>query len=298
MPSRPPRTCAPKPMPTSGSNAARRREVLTGLLFLLPNLIGVCAFGVLPMADTLRRSFLTVAGDWRGLENYHLLMGNASFRLAARNTVRFLVTAVPLLMILALGAALMAKRAPAFLKSSLLVPLSLPVASLALLWRALFDAQGLVNAGLTAMGMSAVPFMDSGASFWVLVGSYVWKNIGYDMVLLLSALMSIPLPLYEAAQIDGANRAQQFRFVTVPHLYPTLFVTAVLSVINAFKVFREAYLVAGNYPHEAMYMLQHLFNNWFLRLDIDKLCGAATLVALAMMALILLLQRVWGEACR
>ncbi|MEG2931921.1 MAG: sugar ABC transporter permease, partial [Ruthenibacterium sp.] len=99
---------------------------------------------------------------------------------------------VPLLLILSLGAALMAKRAPAFLKSSLLVPLALPVASLALLWRALLDAHGLVNAGLTAMGMSAVPFMDSGASFWVLVLSYVWKNIGYDMVLLLSALMNVP----------------------------------------------------------------------------------------------------------
>ncbi|MEG1193744.1 MAG: sugar ABC transporter permease [Clostridia bacterium] len=267
-----------------------------GYLFLLPSLIGVCLLLVFPMADTVRRSLLTVAGEWRGLGNFRILMDNASFRLAALNTVRFLVTAVPLLMILSLGAALMAKRAPAFLKSSLLVPLALPVASLALLWRALLDAHGLVNAGLTAMGMSAVPFMDSGASFWVLVLSYVWKNIGYDMVLLLSALMNVPGSLYEAAQIDGANRVKQFRYITLPHLYPALFVTAVLSVINAFKVFREAYLVAGNYPHEDMYLLQHLFNNWFLRLDIDKLCGAATLVALAMMALILLFQKVWGEA--
>ncbi|MEG2388925.1 MAG: sugar ABC transporter permease [Clostridia bacterium] len=283
-------------MRTSRSNAARRREALMGYLFLLPSLIGVCLLLVFPMADTVRRSLLTVAGEWRGLGNFRILMDNASFRLAALNTVRFLVTAVPLLMILSLGAALMAKRAPAFLKSSLLVPLALPVASLALLWRALLDAHGLVNAGLTAMGMSAVPFMDSGASFWVLVLSYVWKNIGYDMVLLLSALMNVPGSLYEAAQIDGANRVKQFRYITLPHLYPALFVTAVLSVINAFKVFREAYLVAGNYPHEDMYLLQHLFNNWFLRLDIDKLCGAATLVALAMMALILLLQKVWGEA--
>jgi len=283
-------------MRTSRSNRASRQEALTGLLFLLPSLIGVCALLVFPMADTVRRSFLTVAGDWRGLENYRMLMDNASFRLATQNTIRFLVTAVPLLMVLSLGAALMAKRAPAFLKSSLLVPLALPVASFALLWRALFDSHGLANAVLSATGADAIPFMDSGASFWVLVGSYVWKNIGFDMVLLLSALMNVPGALYEAAQLDGANRAQQFRYVTLPHLYPTLFVTAVLSVINAFKVFREAYLVAGNYPHEAMYLLQHLFNNWFLRLDIDKLCAAATLVALVLMALILLLQKVWGEA--
>ncbi len=266
------------------------------MAFLLPSLVGVCALLVFPMADTVHRSFLTVAGDWRGTENYRMLMDNASFRLAALNTVRFLVTAVPLLLVLSLGAALMAKRAPAFLKSSLLVPLALPVASFALLWRALFDTQGLVNAGLTSLGMEAVPFMNSGASFWVLVVSYIWKNIGYDMVLLLSALMSVPVPLYEAAQIDGANPAQQFRYVTLPHLWPAVFVTAVLSVLNAFKVFREAYLVAGNYPHERMYLLQHLFNNWFLHLDIDKLSTAATLVALAIMALILLLQKGWGEA--
>ena len=69
-----------------------------------------------------------------------------------------------------------------------------------------------------------------------------------------------------------------------------------LSVINAFKVFREAYLVAGNYPHEQMYLLQHLFNNWFLRLDVDKLCAAATLTALVLAALIALLQKFWGRS--
>ncbi len=274
----------------------RAREARTGLLFLLPSLLGVCTLLMFPMADTVRRSFLTVAGQWRGIENYRMLIDNASFQLASRNTARFLFTAVPMLLVLSLGAALMARRAPALFKTSLLVPLSVPVASLALLWRALFDAQGLVNARLAGLGLESVPFMNSGASFWVLVGSYIWKNVGYDMVLLLSALMNIPETQYEAAQIDGANRVQQFRAITLPNLYPALFVTAVLSVLNAFKVFREAYLVAGNYPHEKMYLLQHLFNNWFLHLDIDKLCTAATLVAVAIMALILLLERGWGEA--
>lgn len=278
------------------SSGARRREALTGYLFLLPSLIGVCALLVFPMADTVRRSFLTVAGDWRGLENYRLLMENASFRLAAANTARFLITAVPLLLILSLGAALVVKRAPAFVKSSFLVPLALPVASLALLWRVLFEDHGLVNAALNAVGMETLSFLNSGASFWVLVGSYIWKNAGFDMVLLLSALMNVSPSLYEAAQLDGAGRMKQFRHITLPNLYPTLFVTAVLSVINAFKVFREAYLVAGNYPHERMYLLQHLFNNWFLRLDIDKLCAAATLTALVLAVFILLLRNFWGRS--
>ena len=293
---RPHRMCALRPMRIFLSSGARRREALTGYLFLLPSLIGVCALLVFPMADTVRRSFLTVAGDWRGLENYRLLMENASFRLAAANTARFLITAVPLLLILSLGAALVVKRAPAFVKSSFLVPLALPVASLALLWRVLFEDYGLVNAALNAVGMETLSFLNSGASFWVLVGSYIWKNAGFDMVLLLSALMNVSPSLYEAAQLDGAGRMKQFRHITLPNLYPTLFVTAVLSVINAFKVFREAYLVAGNYPHERMYLLQHLFNNWFLRLDIDKLCAAATLTALVLAVFILLLRNFWGRS--
>lgn len=283
-------------MRTLRSSGARRREALAGYLFLLPSLIGACIFLVSPMADTVRRSFFSVAGEWRGWENYQTLMGNASFRLAAGNTARFLAIAIPLLLLLSLGAALAVRRAPAFVKSSFLVPLALPVASLALIWRLLFDSQGLVNAALDAMGVNTVAFLDSGASFWVLVGSYIWKNVGFGMVLFLAALTNVPQNLYEAAQLDGAGRFQQFRCITLPHLYPTLFVTAVLSVINAFKVFREAYLVAGNYPHEQMYLLQHLFNNWFLRLDVDKLCAAATLTALVLAALIALLQKFWGRS--
>ncbi len=283
-------------MRTLRSSGARRREALTGWLFVLPSLIGVCIFLAFPMVDTVRRSFLSVSGEWRGLENYRALMDNASFRLAAGNTARFLITAVPLLLLLSLGAALAVRRAPAFVKSGFLVPLALPVAALALIWQVLFDDQGLVNAALNAMGAQTVAFLDSAAAFWVLVGSYIWKNMGFDMVLMLAALSGVPKALYEAAQLDGAGRFRQFRAITLPHLYPTLFVTAVLSVINAFKVFREAYLVAGNYPHESMYLLQHLFNNWFLRLDIDKLCAAATLTALALGALILLLQKFQGRS--
>lgn len=283
-------------MRTLRSSGARRREALAGWLFLLPSFAGACAFWGFPMADTVRRSFFSVAGEWRGWENYRALMGNASFRLAAGNTARFLAAAIPLLLLLSLGAALAVRRAPAFVKSSFLVPMALPVASLALIWRLLFDGHGLVNAALDAMGMGTVAFLDSGASFWVLVGSYVWKNAGFGMVLFLAALANVPQNLYEAAQLDGAGRFQQFRRIALPHLYPTLFVTAVLSVINAFKVFREAYLVAGNYPHEQMYLLQHLFNNWFLRLDVDKLCAAATLTALVLAALIALLQKFWGRS--
>lgn len=260
---------------------------------MLPSLVGVALFRVFPMAETVRRSFTTIAGQWVGLANYEALMNNQTFHMALANTGRFLAVAVPLLVALSLVVAMIAQRAPGWFKTSYLIPLSMPVACLALLWRVLFAGRGLVNAGLHALGLEAVPWMQSGASFWVLVVSYLWKNVGYDMVLILSGLVNIPSSQYEAAAMDGAGALRQFTAITLPSLRPTLYTTLLLSTLNAFKVFREAYLVAGNYPYEKMYLLQHAFNNWFLHLDIDKLCTAATLVAVGMMVPIVLLRRGW-----
>ena len=124
--------------------------------------------------------------------------------------------------------------------------------------------------------------------------SYLWRNIGYDMVLWLAGLSTISPAIYEAARVDGANSWQQFTKITIPQLLPTLFTIVVLSLLNSFKVFREAYLIAGDYPHDSMYMLQHLFNNWFVSLDIDQLSAAATIVAGIILILILVLQKTWG----
>ena len=99
--------------------------------------------------------------------------------------------------------------------------------------------------------------------------------------------------LYEAASVDGANAWQKFFYITLPNLLPTLTLVSVLSLLNSFKAFREAFLVGGNYPHESMYLLQHLFNNWFLSLDLPRLTAAAVLMALALSGLILALQRIW-----
>ena len=105
---------------------------------------------------------------------------------------------------------------------------------------------------------------------------------------------AVPQELLEAARVDGAGAWQCFWRVTLPGLLPTLFMTAVLSLLNTFKVFREAYLVGGAYPHDSIYLLQHLFNNWFLDLDVGRLCAAAVLIAAVLLAAILLLQKLWG----
>ena len=160
----------------------------------------------------------------------------------------------------------------------------MPVASIVLLWKVIFAQNGLANTLLAALGAQSVDFMGTGAAFWVLIAPSPWKNSGNGMALWAAGLDRIPKSQYEAAAVDGANAWQAFWAITWPGLRPTLGLTALLSLINSFKVFREAYLVAGSYPHESMYLLQHLFNNWFLSLELGRITAAAVMVVGVMLA--------------
>lgn len=173
--------------------------------------------------------------------------------------------------------------------------MAIPVASVVLLWRLLFDDQGLLNHLLHMLSVQTTDWMNTGASFYVLVISYIWRNLGYDVVLWMAGLSAIPAALYEAAKVDGAGEWKCFTKITLPNLLPSLFTIVVLSVLNAFKVFREAYLVAGDYPQEKMYLLQHLFNNWYRDLSLDKMSAAAVVTGLVIFLLILGLWKAWGK---
>lgn len=268
-----------------------------GLLFILPNLAGVGIFALIPFLDMVRRAFLeAVSARWTGLDNFRSVLENSAFRLAVSNTLRFTGICIPLLIVLSLLAALCLQgmgRPGRLLKSAFLVPMAIPAASVVLLWRLLFHKNGFLNGFLHLFGVQGADWMNTEAAFWVLVFSYLWKNLGYDVVLWLAGLSGISQSLYEAARVDGAGTWQCFRWITLPCLKPALYTISVLSFLNSFKVFREAYLVAGDYPQESMYLLQHLFNNWYRNLDLDKMAAGAVLTALFVLGMILLLQRAW-----
>lgn len=278
-----------------------RRSKWTGLSFLLPGFCGVAFFSFLPFMDVIRSSFVqVVSGRFCGLENYRIVLHNRAFLLAVKNTLRFLLVCLPLLLGISLVLAfLLHAWQMAFhqklrlLKAAYLVPMAIPAASLVLLWKLMFDKYGFVNGMLHLCGIHAVDWMNTGAAFFVLVFSYIWKNLGYTMVLWLAGLSSISPDLYEAAEMDGAGRMTQFFKITLPLIRPLIFTIVVLSFLNSFKVFREAYLVAGNYPQEDMYLLQHLFNNWFTDLSVDKMAAGSVLLALVITVFVLLLQKLW-----
>lgn len=241
-------------------------------------------FVLIPFLDVARRSFLTAMGDsFVGIENYKTVIGNEAFQLAARNTARFLFTCIPLLMVISLGTAVMVyglKWMKELVKTIFLFPMAVPIASIVVLWRLVFDRDGYLNGFLSMLNLQTTDWMNSPSAFYVLVGSYLWKNTGYDMILWLTGLSGISDSLYEAAKIDGAGRWQCFRYITAPLLKSSAAMIGVLSLVNSFKVFREAYLIAGDYPHKSIYMLQHLFNNWFVSLDMQKMSAASVILAL------------------
>lgn len=282
----------------------RRRSIWRNskawIAFLLPSFLGVAVFVLVPFLDVVRRSFVTaVTQEWTGINNYCNVFENQAFRLAIHNTVRFTAVCLPLLIGLGLFLAVWLSRLKQiqFIKSLFLFPLAMPAATVVLIWKMIFSEQGFLNGALQRFGIlpegTLIDFMGTGASFWVLVFSYVWKNLGYTIVLWLAGIFAVPGDMCEAARVDGASERQVFRKVIFPNLKSSLYTITVLSFLNSFKVFREAYLVAGSYPHEDMYLLQHLFNNWFINLELDKMAAAAVCVGTVLFLVILLLQRVW-----
>lgn len=272
-----------------------KKKNLLPWLLLAPSLLGIGIFTLIPFADVFRRSFQKAVGTgFVGLENYRTVIENQAFRLAAGNTGKFLLICLPMLLCLSLFVALLLERLGRkgnLLKSGFLLPMAVPAASVVLFWQLFFEREGILNHLLENFHIQGPDYMNSPAAFGVLVTVYIWKNLGYDMILWLSGLLGIPESLYEAARIDGAGEVQCFWFITRPLLVQTAFLTGTLSLVNAFKVFREAWMIAGNYPHDSIYMLQNLFNNWFLKLDMQKMTAGAVMLAGVLGIFLILCQK-------
>ncbi len=275
-----------------------KKQGWTAFLFLFPSLIGTAVFVLIPFADIIRRSVSrAVGGAFVGADNYKTVLQNEAFLTAAGNTGRFLIVCLPLLLALSFGMALLLYRLPAaktFFQMIFLLPMSIPVASLAVFWKILFHENGILNEALKLVSVQGKDWMNTQAAFWILVFSYIWKNMGYDIVLWLASLSSIGEEQYEAARVNGAGTWACFRYITLPQMKSGLVLIGILSFVNAFRVFREAYLIAGDYPHESIYMLQHLFNNWFTKLDIQKMSAGAVMMAAAV-SVLLIFAEWWNE---
>ena len=272
----------------------RSRDHVNGMIWLAPSFLGVALFYIVPffvivyyavIDNPVRRNFVF-------LDNFKALFQNTAFRLAASNTLKFSLVSVPLAVVLALMLALLLEtRIPmkSLFRTFFLSPLMVPVASVVLIWRVLFHFNGVINEFLAIFGADKIDWLQSDYNQIVVIALYLWKTLGYNMILFMAALSNIPRELIEVADVEGAGPLYKLFSVKLRYLSPTILFVTILSLISSFKVFREAYLLTGDYPYEGLYMLQHFMNNIFKSLDYQRLASAAVIMAIAMVIIIAVL---------
>ena len=255
--------------------------------FALPFSAGFFLFQLLPVALSFVQT-LFLGRRFVGLTNYVTVLGSSSFQLALANTALYLILALPLGMALSLLLALLIFRYwrhNALLQAGLLFPLAVPCAVTVALLRLLFRDDGVANALLQQLGLPRQDWLATGWAFFILLGLYLWKNLGYNVILLLAGLIAVPTSCLEAARVDGASDWQQFRFVITPLMKPQLLFVLLVSLANAFKNFREMLLLGGNTPDSSIYLLQHYINNNFTYGNYARL-GVASVFLFGVMLLI------------
>lgn len=260
-------------------------------LFIAPSFLGAAVFFILPFFVVGYYSVIDnpISREFVGLENYSRLLQNSIFRMAAKNTAVFSAIAVPLAVVIPLIFALfLMRKLPmgSWFKTVLISPLMVPTASVVLIWEVLFHYEGTINNFLVAFDIERIDFFKSDWSLLVIVCLFLWKNIGYNMILFMAALANIPKDITEACMLDGAGPVRVFWRIKLPYIFSSILFVTILSLINSFKIFREVYLMTGNYPYERLYTLQHFMNNTFQSLDYQKLSAAAILLCIVMIVII------------
>ena len=260
------------------------------LVFLLPGMLGLLVFYVLPFFGGIYFSVTdgTRQNAFVGMANYLSVWQNQMFRLGLVNTLQLSLICAPLIFVSSFLLAGMLKglgeRSKGY-RNVLLLPYLMPSAAMLILFLLLFDYGGPVNRALQALGMPRVLWKESNAMRVPVIALYVWKNLGFSVVIFSSALQAVPGALYEYAQLEGASRLRQEISITLPMISPTAFLVFVLAWINAFKIFKEVYFIGGSYPDMSCYTLQHFMNNMFQRLNYQYVTTAAYSFAVIVLAL-------------
>lgn len=272
------------------SKWVKKQKIGSGL-YLAPSLLGVLLFYILPFLVVMFYAVVDnpISRQFVGFENFIKVAKNVAFRTAVKNTATFSVIAVPLAVVLSLILAMVLDLKLPFrsqFRTFFLSPMMVPVASIVLIWQVLFHYNGAVNDVLQAFGMDKIDWMKSQYAQIVVIILFLWKNLGYNMILFMAALASIPKELIEVAELESANRWQIFFHIKIRYLSSTILFVTIMSLINSFKVFREVYLLTGDHPYDSIYMLQHFMNNAFASLDYQRLSAAAILMAAVMIVII------------
>lgn len=279
----------PRRLPSGGS--LQRGETLAGLLFVSPMLLGVFALVLLPIVATLALGFADwnfVAGwdgiRWVGLDNFRKLFEDPAFLKSLRNNVLFLLT-VPVYMLISMTLAIVIDRyvyLKGYFKVAYFMPYISNIVAVAVVWQVLFQpSYGPVNEMLRAFGFANPPkwLADPNYALVSIMMISVWLSIGFNLIIYIAGLQSIPKDLYEAADIDGANGWTKFSRITVPLLSPTSFFLLVTGIISTFKVFDLiAVTTQGGPIGSTSLMVWYLYDQAFTNLKVGYASSVATVL--------------------
>ena len=272
------------------------RDNKAGYLFLLPWLIGLVLIIGGPMIASLYLSFtnysLIQAPEWVGLDNYIRMLQDPRLHKALGVTFTYVFVSVPLQLIAALAVAMVLNegmKALPFYRSVFYLPSMLGSSvAIAVLWRQMFEVDGLVNQVLRKFGIPATTswIADPQYALWTIILLHVW-TFGSPMVIFLAGLRQIPGMYYEAASVDGASKWAQFRKITLPLLSPIIFFNLVLQIINAFQAFTQAFVVSngtGGPADSTLFYTLYLYQRGFVQFQMGYASAMAWLLVVIIAA--------------
>jgi len=275
-------------------------------LFLLPALVLLGLFTYYPIGYSFFHSlhlqnFLNPKPVFAGFENYRRMLNDPIFWTVVKNNLIYSLLTIFPTMALALFLAILideSKRFKTFFKIGLFYPMLIPTAAGAMVWVLMFDPSlGLINKVLRLFGLPQPGWLGSSDySLWGLIIMGIWKDTGYYMLIFLAGLQNIPIDLYEAASIEGANWWKKHLFITIPLVSPTTLFVFVVAVIQSFKVFTQVHLMTKGGPgYSSNVLVYYTYENAFRYWDIGL---ASALTCVLILFLILLVMLIFGFLAR
>jgi len=241
-------------------------------IYILPLSAGIFIFLLMPLIEIFVGSLSP--------DSYRGVLLSDAFWMAIKNTSKFSVLTYVVLMSGSLWVAIQvfnAEKHALLIFSCLLLPYVLPVSTVVQVWKIVFDIGGVFNSLIAYLGIPPENWLESDNAFYIVILLFIWRNGGLVSLVYYFGLKSIPKEYYEVADIEGANRFQKFRYITLNCLMPFVFFNTLLFIINGFKIYREVYMLSGDYPSQSVYMIQHYLNNLFIALNFSRLASATML---------------------
>jgi multiple sugar transport system permease protein len=277
---------------------------MTLTVFIAPFLILFVIFRVVPTVWGMYLSFtkyrITGVTQWVGLQNFERLIGDPTFWTSLRVTLTYCAISVPATVVISILMAALCNRSMRAIKVYrflYFLPVLTSFVSVGLIWSWIYADDGAINSILTLLGIPSIPFLSSDSAVLPSLSAVaVWTRFGYDMLILLAAMLAVPSEILEAAELDGAGAIRRFLLVTMPSIRPAIFFVVILELVQSFQVFDLIYVMTGGGPGQASYALTYfLYDSAFRSFDFGYASAIGVALFIITLAVTLIQRRFFKE---